>query len=329
MLFLRYNARFVIYCKFNDLIFFKFMILYIKERMRNNMKSGFVSIVGRANTGKSTLLDSILQKKVAITSSKPNTTRNIIQGIYNEKDCQIVFVDSPGISSPKNKLGKLLNKQALSLLDDVDAVVLVVDGTQSLGPGDRYMMNALENKKIPVILAINKIDKLDKENILKKIYEYKDEFSFAEIVPVSALTNDNVDRLIEVIKKYLTDNVKYFEDDIYTTNSINFMISEFVREKLLDVCEQEIPHKITCNTIYFEEKKDIVECGVDIIVDRDSLKKIIIGKKGSRLKDIGIKARIEIEEMLGKKVFLELHVKTVKNWLDKEKYLDDLGFKNF
>ena len=293
------------------------------------MKSGFVSIVGRANTGKSTLMDSILQKKVAITSSKPNTTRNIIQGIYNEKDCQIVFVDSPGISSPKNKLGKLLNKQSLSLLEDVDAVILVVDGSQPLGAGDKYMINTLNTKDVPVILVINKIDKLSKEMILMKITEYKDLYPFSEIVPVSALKNDNINRLIEVIKKYLTDNIKYFEDDLYTTNSINFMISEFVREKLLDVCEQEIPHKITCATTYYHEKKDIVECGVDIIVDRDSLKKIIIGKKGSRLKEVGIKARVEIESMLNKKVFLELHVKTIKNWLDKEKYLDDLGFKNY
>ncbi len=292
------------------------------------MHSGFVSIVGRANTGKSTLLDCILQKKVAITSSKPNTTRNIIQGIYNEDDCQIVFVDSPGISSPKNKLGKILNKESLSLLNDVDAIILVVDGSTALGPGDKYMINALNNSDVPVILAINKIDKISKENILFKINEYKDLYSFSEIVPISAKTNDNIERLIEVIKKYLTDNIKYFEDDLYTTNSINFMISEYVREKLLEVCEQEIPHKITCSTVYYKEKKDIIECGVNIIVDRDSIKKIIIGKKGTRLKEVGIAARKEIEELLGKKVYLELRVKTIKNWLDKDKYLDNLGFKN-
>ncbi len=293
------------------------------------MKSGFVSIVGRANTGKSTLLDSILQKKVAITSSKPNTTRNIIQGIYNEDNYQIVFVDSPGISSPKNKLGKILNKEALSLLNDVDAIILVVDGSEKIGPGDKFMLNALQNTEVPVILAINKIDKISKEVILLKIDEYKNLFSFSEIVPISAKENDNIERLLEVIKKYLTDNIKYFEDDLYTTNSINFMISEFVREKLLNVLEQELPHKITCITTYFEEKKDIVNCGVDIIVDRDSIKKIVIGKRGLRLKEVGISAREEIEKMLEKKVFLELHVKTIKNWLDKDKYLNDLGFKNF
>ena len=293
------------------------------------MRSGFVSLIGRPNVGKSTLLNTLINEKVAITSKVAGTTRNIIQGIYNEKDYQIVFMDTPGIIKPMNKLGKITNKQAISLVKDIDCLLFVVDASTGLGAGDKFIMDVLKKTDSPVILVLNKIDKISNEDILYNIAEYKDLYPFAEIVPVSALTKDNVTRLIEVIKKYLKDDVKYFPDNMKTSNSKYFMISEIVREKLFDVTLEEIPHSLTCHTSFYEEKKDIININVDIIVDRDTIKKIIIGKKGERLKEVGTKARIELENMLGKKVYLELFVKTIKNWKDKEKYIKELGFLDY
>lgn len=293
------------------------------------MRSGFVSLIGRPNVGKSTLLNTLINEKVAITSKVAGTTRNIIQGIYNEDDYQIVFMDTPGIIRPINKLGKVTNKQAMSLVKDIDCLLFVVDASTGLGKGDKFIMEVLRKTDSPVILVLNKIDKISDEDILYNINEYKDLYPFAEIVPVSALTKDNVKRLIEVIKKYLKDDVKYFPDGIKTSNSKYFMISEIVREKLFDVTVEEIPHSLTCHTSYYEEKKDLIEIHVDIIVDRDTIKKIIIGKKGERLKEVGTRARIELESMLGKKVYLELFVKTIKNWKDKERYIKELGFLDF
>lgn len=291
------------------------------------MKSGFVSIIGRPNVGKSTLINTIINRKVAITSNVSGTTRNIIQGIYNDTDTQIVFVDTPGIHKPINRLGKVLNKEALALTKDVDLILFVVDVASGIGKGDMFILESLKNNDVPVILVLNKIDEITTEKLFKTIDEFKDIYPFVEVVPTSGLKNDNVDHLISVIKKYLHDEVKYFPDEYYTSSSMKFMASEIVREKLLQVTEDEIPHSITCITTLFEEKKDIVNISVDIIVDRDNIKRIIIGKNGSRLKTVGTLARAEIEsELVGKKVYLELFVKTIKNWKDKEKYLVELGF---
>ena len=287
------------------------------------MRSGFVSLIGRPNVGKSTLLNTLINEKVAITSKEAATTRNIIQGIYNEPDYQIVFMDTPGIIRPINKLGKITNKQALSLVKDIDCLLFVVDASAGLGKGDKFIMDVLKKTDSPVILVLNKKD------ILYNINEYKDLYPFAEIVPISALTKDNTSRLIEVIKKYLKDDVKYFPEGMKTSNSKYFMISEIVREKLFDVTLEEIPHSLTCHTSFYEEKKDIINIHVDIIVDRDTIKKIIIGKKGERLKEVGTRSRVELENMLGKKVYLELFVKTIKNWKDKERYIKELGFLDF
>ncbi len=291
------------------------------------MKSGFVSIIGRPNVGKSTLINTIINRKVAITSNVSGTTRNIIQGIYNDTDTQIVFVDTPGIHKPINRLGKVLNKEALALTKDVDLILFVVDVASGIGKGDMFILESLKNNDVPVILVLNKIDEITTEKLFRTIDEFKDIYPFVEVVPTSGLKNDNVDHLISVIKKYLHDEVKYFPDEYYTSSSMKFMASEIVREKLLQVTEDEIPHSITCITTLFEEKKDIVNISVDIIVDRDNIKRIIIGKNGSRLKTVGTLARTEIEsELVGKKVYLELFVKTIKNWKDKEKYLVELGF---
>ncbi len=289
------------------------------------MKSGFVSLIGRPNVGKSTLLNQILNQKIAITSNKPQTTRNIIQGIYNEDGVQIVFIDTPGIHKPLNRLGKFLNKEAQSFTKDVDFILLVVDAKEGLGAGDKKIISTL-GKDENVILVLNKIDRMNEADILRAIKDYKDLYDFKEIVPISASTGDNVNTLMTQIKKYLDDNVRYFDNDMITTNTINFLVSEFVREKLFRMTEEEIPHSITCITSKFEEKKNIVNITVDIIIDRDSIKKIIIGKDGSLLKAVGIEARKDIEALLAKKVYLELYVKTIKNWRDKEKYLKELGF---
>ena len=293
------------------------------------MKSGFVSIIGRPNVGKSTLLNNIIGRNIAITSNKPKTTRNIIQGIYNEQDTQIIFVDTPGIHKPKYKLGKYLNKQSYMMIEDVDVILFVVDASEKLGPGDQFIIDRLKTIKKSVILVLNKIDKMSNEEILKKIDEYKDLYEFAEIVPLSSLKNKNVDRLIEVLKKYITDEIKYFDDDTVTNVKTSFIIAEYVREKVLELTNEEVPHSVTCVVEDIEYKKNIVDVKVCIIVDRDNLKKIIIGKNGSMLKEVGSKSRYDIEKLLDKKVYLELYVKSVKNWRDREKYLQEFGFKDF
>ena len=290
------------------------------------MKSGFVSIIGRPNVGKSTLLNTIVGEKIAITSDKPQTTRNLIQGIYNDAETQIVFVDTPGIHKPINKLGNKMNSQSYYSMDDVDVILLVMDASSELGSGDKFVIDKLSYTLKPVILALNKIDKLTNDELLIKITKYKDIYDFTDIVPISALKKDNVNRLVEVIKKYLTDNVKYFMDDEITSSSDEFRICEAVRESILNLTSDEVPYSVTCVLNNIEKGKDIINIYVDIIVDRDNLKKIIIGKKGVKLKEIGIKARSEIEKILGKQVYLELYVKTLKKWRDKEKYLTELGF---
>lgn len=290
------------------------------------MRSGFVSLIGRPNVGKSTLLNAVVEHKVAITSNKAQTTRNIIQAVYNDNDSQIVFVDTPGIHKPKEKLGKVLNKQSYSLMHDVDAILFVIDAAAGIGPGDRKIIEDLKNNKTPVILVMNKIDRINNEQLMMMINQYKDLLDFADIVPVSAMKFDNIETLISVIKKYLSDNIKYYDDNTITSVSKYFMISELVREKLLHLTIEEVPHSLTCITTNYEEKKDIININVDIIVDRDAIKKIIIGKQGARLKKVGMLARKDIEELLGKQVYLELYVKTIKNWRDKEKYINEFGF---
>ncbi len=290
------------------------------------MKSGFVTIVGRPNTGKSTLINAIVNEKIAIVSNVAGTTRNTIQGVYHDEDTQIVFVDTPGIHKASDKLGKHLNKQSYESLEDIDCILFVVDAASGLGRGDKFIIEALKHTTVPVILVLNKIDKLTNEGIMQAIINYKELYDFADIIPISALKKDNIDRLIELTKKYLKDNIKYYEDDVTTNNDPYFMISELVREKILNLTTDEVPHSITCVLTSYQEKKDLAEICVDIIVSRDSLKKIIIGKQGSMLKTIGIEARKDIEQMLGKQVYLELFVKTVKNWRNKEKYLMELGF---
>lgn len=289
------------------------------------MKSGFVSIIGRPNTGKSTLLNTIINNKIAIVSDVAGTTRNSIHGVYNDNESQIVFVDTPGIHKPIDKLGRELNKEAYSALDDIDAILFLVDASTGIGKGDKFIINALKNNNIPVILILNKIDKLTNEGIMNAINTYKDLYAFAEIIPISALKNDNIERLLKVLKTYLNDTVKYYDDETITNASKYFLASEFVREKILQLTKEEVPHAVTCVTTKYEEKTNIVNINVDIIINRKSLKKIIIGKQGSMLKEIGSRARVDLENTLGKQVYLELYVKTIEDWRNKEKYLREFG----
>ena len=290
------------------------------------LKSGFVSLVGRPNVGKSTLLNSLVGYKIAITSDKAQTTRNSIQGIYNDDDSQIVFVDTPGIHKPKHKLGRRLNEEAYYSIDDVDIILFLMDVTMPFGKGDNFVLDKIKQAKKPTFLILNKVDKIKKDHLLELILKYKDIYDFKEIIPISALKKDNVTELINTLKKYLPDNVKYFPDEELTNTTIEFRAAELIREKVLRLTDEEVPHAVTCVVERYEDKKDKAIITATIIVERDSLKSIIIGKQGKMLKNIGSKARQDIEKMIGKKVYLDLFVKTIKNWRDKEKYLRELGF---
>lgn len=290
------------------------------------IRSGFVSLVGRPNVGKSTLLNSLVGYKIAITSNKAQTTRNMIQGIYNDSDSQIVFVDTPGIHKPKHKLGQLLNEEAYYSIEDVDIILFLIDVTMKFGKGDNFVLDKIKEANKPTFLILNKVDKINREELFNLILKYKDLYDFKEIIPISALKDKNTDELIKTLKNYLPDSVKYFPNEDITNTSAEFRVSELIREKVLRLTNEEVPHAVTCIVEEYIEKKDKVIINASLIVERDSLKSIIIGKKGAMLKEIGTKARCDIEEMLGKKVFLELYVKTIKNWRDKEKYLRELGF---
>ena len=292
------------------------------------MKCGFVSLVGRPNVGKSSLLNSILGMKLAITSDVSGTTRNIIQGIYNDDDSQIIFVDTPGIHKAQNKLGSLMNKKAYNNTEGVDVVLFLIDISKGFGKGDEFILNKLKNSEVPVFLLLNKIDLVkDKTKLLEDITKLKELYEFDEIIPISAKKNDNVDTLISCIKNKLEDQDRIYSEDELTNVTTRFIMAEFVREKVLELTHDEIPHTVTCFTENYEEDDKLVHIQVLIVVDRENIKKIIIGKQGNMLKEIGTRARKDMEEFLGKKVFLETYVKTIKNWRDEEKYFLELGLK--
>lgn len=293
------------------------------------MKCGFVSLVGRPNVGKSSLLNQILGMKLAITSNVSGTTRNVIQGIYNDDDSQIIFVDTPGIHKPNNKLGNLMNKRAYNNTEGVDVILFLVDISKGFGKGDQFILDRIKEKEAPIFLLLNKIDLVkNKEKLLSDINELKELHDFAEIIPISAAKNDNVDLLISCIKKQLDEQERIFSEEELTNVTTRFIMAEFVREKVLELTHDEIPHTVTCYVENYEEDDKVVHIQVLIVVDRDNIKKIIIGKQGSMLKEIGTRARIDMENFLGKKVFLETYVKTLKNWRDQERYFVELGLKD-
>lgn len=292
------------------------------------MKVGSVSIVGRPNVGKSTLLNSILNMKLAIISNKAGTTRNLINGIYNDDDSQIIFVDTPGINRPLNKLENLMNRKSYSSVNDVDLVLFLIDAKTGIGKKDESVLNKLKDLDIPVFLVINKIDGMNNDDIFKVIVKSKDIYPFKEVIPISAKNKKNVDELLNTIKEYLDEQDKIYSEDELTNVSLKFIMAEFVREKVLELTHDEIPYTVTCYTENYEEYDDIVNISVLIVIERENLKKILIGKKGSMLKEIGTRARYDMENFLGKKVFLETHVKTLKNWRDEEKYFSELGLED-
>ena len=288
------------------------------------MKSGFVSIVGRPNVGKSTLLNKLLNQKIAITSDKVGTTRNTIYGIYNDEDSQIVFVDTPGINKATSKLGEVLNNKAYSSFDN-DLVLFLVDIASGFGPNDNRILNRLKEDNKDVILVLTKVDKIKKDKLYDEIIKLKDLYNFLDIVPISSIKGINTTELIKVIKKYLKDDVKYFDDDVITNVSEKFLVGEIIREKILILTKEEVPHAVTCIVENMEFKKDKCYINACIVVDRDNLKGLIIGKNGQMLKKVGTMAREEIEVLLGKKVYLELFVKVIENWRQKPNLFEELG----
>jgi GTPase len=300
------------------------------QQNNKGFKSGFISIIGRPNVGKSTFLNHVVGQKIAIMSDKPQTTRNKVQGVVTTDKSQIIFIDTPGIHKPKHKLGDFMVKTARNTLKEVDVVMFMVNADEPIGRGDRFIMELLENSKTPVFLIINKIDLVHPDELFKIITSYTAEYDFAEIVPISAMNGNNVDRLLETMIKYLPEGPKYYPDDQVTDHPERFIISELVREKVLHLTREEIPHSIAVviEKIEREEGREMVNVNATIVVDRDSQKGIVIGKKGALLKEIGTNARHDIEMLLGSKVFLELWVKVQKDWLNKPGHLKEFGFRD-
>lgn len=296
---------------------------------KKEFKSGFVAIIGRPNVGKSTLMNHIIGQKIAIMSDKPQTTRNKIHGVYTSDSGQIVFLDTPGIHKPTSKLGDYMSKVAHSTLGEVDAVLFLVDVAEGIGGGDRYIIEQLKNVETPVILVLNKIDKVHPDELLPIIVSYKDLYNFAEIVPISALQGNNVTTLLEQIVRYLPEGPQYYPADQITDHPEQFVCAELVREKILHLTREEVPHSIAVQIEDMRvEENGLVRISAVIFVERDSQKGIIIGKQGSLLKEIGKQARQDIEALLGSKTFLELWVKVKKDWRNQERVLRDLGFRN-
>lgn len=297
--------------------------------MQNNFKSGFVTLIGRPNVGKSTLMNNLIGQKIAITSSKPQTTRNRIQTVYTDEEGQIIFLDTPGIHKAKNKLGDYMVNAAERTLSEVDVIVWLVEPTDFIGTHEQHIAEILKNVKTPVILAINKIDSVNKEDIMTAINTYKDVHEFAEIVPVSALKGENRDELLKVLFKYLPNGPMYYDEDTITDQPERQIVAELIREKALRLLSDEVPHGIavTIENMKYRKKAHIYDIDATIICERNSHKGIIIGKKGAMLKSIGTKARVEIENLLGNKVNLQLWVKVKKDWRDSDFLLKNYGYK--
>ena len=290
-------------------------------------KSGFVAIIGRPNVGKSTLMNQVIGQKIAIMSDKPQTTRNKIHGVYTSEEQQIVFLDTPGIHKRQSKLGDYMNETALNTLGEVEAALFLIDASEGMGGGDRYIAEQLKNVRTPVILVMNKIDKIAPEALLPLIEEYRKLHDFAEIVPVSAKLGSNVNTLMEQIGKYLPEGPQYYPEDQVTDHPEQFVCAELIREKILQMTREEVPHSIAV-TIEDMKVQDngVVYISAVIFVERDSQKGIIIGKQGALLKEVGKRARQDIQNLLGSRIFMDLWVKVKKDWRNQDRVLRDLGF---
>lgn len=297
----------------------------------NGYKSGFISIIGRPNVGKSTFLNRVIGQKIAIMSDKPQTTRNKVQGVLTTNDSQMIFIDTPGIHKPKHKLGDFMLKVSKNTLREVDVIMFMVNAEQKLGKGDEFILEMLAGNPTPVFLVINKIDQIHPDELIGIIESYKERYDFAEIVPISALQGNNVENLLTTLSKYLPEGPQYYPADQVTDHPERFIISELIREKVLHLTREEIPHSIAVVIDKIrrdEENEDKIRVAATIIVERDSQKGIVIGKRGALLKEVGIRARKDIEMLLGSKVYLELWVKVQKDWRNKSTHLRDFGFRD-
>ncbi|MBP9479224.1 MAG: GTPase Era [Sebaldella sp.] len=291
------------------------------------MNSGFIAIVGRPNVGKSTLMNKLIEEKVAIVSDKSGTTRDRIKGIVNKGEVQYVFMDTPGIHKPRHLLGEHMTNVALDTLKGVDVIMFILDGTQEISTGDEFVNNHVKAVNTPTVLIVNKIDKMTDEEIGEKLIEVKEKLGeFDKIITMSAEYGIGIHKIFDELKEYMTEEVWYYPDDMYTDISVNKMIREIVREKLLFYTKDEIPHSLAIEIVNIENTDAIAKYDVNIYVERDSQKGIIIGKDGRLLKKVGTEARVEIENLLDKRVFLNLWVKVKKNWRKKKDLLKELGY---
>jgi GTP-binding protein Era len=290
--------------------------------------SGFIAIIGRPNVGKSTLLNRILGQKVAITSNKPQTTRNRILGIHNFPAGQALFVDTPGIHKAKGKLNRFMVDQAIGACSDVDLILFLVEADDSPGGGDEYILKLLDRSSVPVFLIINKIDLVKPPKLLKLIQQYSERFKFAEVIPLSARGGDGVPQLLQAIEPLLPEGPRYYPEDMLTDQPERFIVAELVREKIMRRTSEEIPYGVGVQVDTFEEKpeKNLVVIQATIHVERNSHKKIIVGKGGQMIKTVGQEARKDIERLLGTRVFLELFVRVDKDWTQSERMLRELGY---
>ncbi|MFA7743957.1 GTPase Era [Salinicoccus roseus] len=295
----------------------------------NEFKSGFISIIGRPNVGKSTFMNKVLGQKVAIMSDKPQTTRNKIQGVRTTETSQMIFIDTPGIHKPKHQLGEHMMKVARNTLRETEAILFLVNVAEELGRGDEYIIDMLKHTETPIILVLNKIDLVHPDKLIEQIEVYKDKLPFADVVPISALQGNNVDRLLEVIEGYLPEGPMYYPEDRITDHPEHFIVGELIREKALHLTSQEIPHAIGVEVERMKaDDRGTVNVSAVIYVERDSQKGMVIGKNGKMLKEIGKMARIDIENLLGSRVYLELWVKVQKDWRNKSQFIRSLGYRD-
>ncbi|MEN8701030.1 GTPase Era [Bacillus infantis] len=304
-----------------------------KEWNSNNEqthKSGFISIIGRPNVGKSTFLNRVIGQKIAIMSDKPQTTRNKVQGVLTTNDAQFIFIDTPGIHKPKHKLGDFMMKIAQNTLKEVDLILFMVNAEEGFGRGEEFIIEKFQNVKTPIFLVINKIDQIHPDKLFSIIESYKEKYGFKEIIPISALEGNNVDTLLEQIKQYIPEGPQFYPADQVTDHPERFIVSELIREKALHLTREEIPHSlaVVIDKMERREDKDVINVMATVIVERDSQKGIVIGKQGAMLKEIGKRARTDIENLLGSKVYLELWVKVQKDWRNKMSQLRDFGFRD-
>ncbi|MBS3679549.1 GTPase Era [Ornithinibacillus massiliensis] len=296
--------------------------------MENNYKSGFIAIIGRPNVGKSTFMNKVIGQKIAIMSDKPQTTRNKIQGVLTQSDAQFIFIDTPGIHKPKHRLGDFMVKIAENTLNEVDAVLFMINADEGYGRGDQFIMDRLERVKSPVFLVVNKIDLVHPDKLLPLIELYKEKYDFEEIIPISALQGNNVTHLLEVLKNHLPEGPQFYPADQVTDHPERFIISELIREKVLHLTREEVPHSIAVVIENIEKREsNAIFIQAVIVTERKSQKGILIGKQGSMLKNIGKEARKDIEALLGSKVYLELWVKVQKDWRNKQSQLFEYGFR--